>query len=737
MNVGNGEVIDACRKGGLGRFVNHSCDPNAETQKWLVRGELAIGLFALRDIPAGSEITFDYNFERYGDKPLRCLCSTPACRGTVGGGGLDAAAAAALSSGDEASDAEHDPEPIMVDAAGAADPALAAVLKAEVGLAPGETPLGSRKKAAAAPAKPKGADSDDEDYVDDVTAARVARAAAKAAATGARRAAADEYDSDDDSGDDAGNRRPRRARPGGAGGRSRRPGGGGGGGRRRPTAAASLVPRFKRRSEVDRRLEALVGHAGRIKADALDTVVVPLLRLFNLCDVGAAPAAPAAAAGPAPAEDTAGGRRRARLADLSLLLDAVLQTTAPSARRALTARGALRQLHAAALRCAAAPDGAPVLRKTLRAAASLPLDPASVHARSSAVGSFGDALRSLAGHGDADVRAAAGALLARYPPTMVMVGGGGDVGVLPSTLPPPPPPPPTVRPAAAPPPPPQPHPTAPSRWRDAAAEVADVLGAGGAGGPPPPSRKRPHEPPPRVASSVDLPPGIGDGPPARPAPNAPPPPPLLLGGGGGGAWSAPPHHHHHHPPHGHAPYSGPPAGWSAPAPPPPYHGSGGRDVPPPPPRGSPPQPPPPAARDPPAAATPAWGARAGWGAAPTMEAPAVSAPAAPSSCGGPLPDSWPAPNADFEAHVRSFVATLAAKYARPDHPLAMERGDADAIAVKAAATIVASEAKAAVAHAASGLGAKPIDRRRLEAKAGDFVRDSVRRFHEKRAGGLV
>ena len=67
----------------------------------------------------------------------------------------------------------------------------------------------------------------------------------------------------------------------------------------------------------------------------------------------------------------------------------------------------------------------------------------------------------------------------------------------------------------------------------------------------------------------------------------------------------------------------------------------------------------------------------------------------------------------------------------------MERVDADAIAVKAAATIVASEAKAAAAHAASGLGAKPIDRRRLEAKAGDFVRDSVRRFHEKRAGGLV
>ncbi len=55
-------------QGALGRFINHSCDPNCETQKWVVRGELAIGLYALKDIPAGVELTFDYNFERYGDK---------------------------------------------------------------------------------------------------------------------------------------------------------------------------------------------------------------------------------------------------------------------------------------------------------------------------------------------------------------------------------------------------------------------------------------------------------------------------------------------------------------------------------------------------------------------------------------------------------------------------------------------------------------------------------------------
>ncbi|PKA66785.1 Histone-lysine N-methyltransferase ASHH2 [Apostasia shenzhenica] len=50
MTLNGGEVIDACGKGNLGRFINHSCDPNCRTEKWMVKGEVCIGLFAIRDI---------------------------------------------------------------------------------------------------------------------------------------------------------------------------------------------------------------------------------------------------------------------------------------------------------------------------------------------------------------------------------------------------------------------------------------------------------------------------------------------------------------------------------------------------------------------------------------------------------------------------------------------------------------------------------------------------------------
>jgi SET domain-containing protein len=47
-------VLDAGRMGNEARFVNHSCDPNAELQKWSVQGHLRLGIFAIKHIAAGA-----------------------------------------------------------------------------------------------------------------------------------------------------------------------------------------------------------------------------------------------------------------------------------------------------------------------------------------------------------------------------------------------------------------------------------------------------------------------------------------------------------------------------------------------------------------------------------------------------------------------------------------------------------------------------------------------------------
>lgn len=48
MALKSNAIIDATKKGNISRFINHSCDPNAETQKWTVNGELASGSSAER-----------------------------------------------------------------------------------------------------------------------------------------------------------------------------------------------------------------------------------------------------------------------------------------------------------------------------------------------------------------------------------------------------------------------------------------------------------------------------------------------------------------------------------------------------------------------------------------------------------------------------------------------------------------------------------------------------------------
>lgn len=66
MSLDNNEYIDASRKANIGRFINHSCDPNCRIEKWTVLGEQRVGIFADKDIKKGTELSFDYSFVQYG-----------------------------------------------------------------------------------------------------------------------------------------------------------------------------------------------------------------------------------------------------------------------------------------------------------------------------------------------------------------------------------------------------------------------------------------------------------------------------------------------------------------------------------------------------------------------------------------------------------------------------------------------------------------------------------------------
>ncbi|RPB26813.1 SET domain-containing protein [Terfezia boudieri ATCC MYA-4762] len=85
MSLGKSEFIDATRKGGLGRFCNHSCNPNCYVDKWVVGDKLRMGIFAKRNLKAGEELVFDYNVDRYGADPQACYCGEPNCIGYIGG----------------------------------------------------------------------------------------------------------------------------------------------------------------------------------------------------------------------------------------------------------------------------------------------------------------------------------------------------------------------------------------------------------------------------------------------------------------------------------------------------------------------------------------------------------------------------------------------------------------------------------------------------------------------------
>lgn len=78
--LGEGEsVIDGDN---VAAFINHSCDPNCETDE--IDGR--VWIIAIRDIAPGEELTYDYNlYDGDDDDEAPCNCGARECRKTMYG----------------------------------------------------------------------------------------------------------------------------------------------------------------------------------------------------------------------------------------------------------------------------------------------------------------------------------------------------------------------------------------------------------------------------------------------------------------------------------------------------------------------------------------------------------------------------------------------------------------------------------------------------------------------------
>ncbi|GFY58525.1 histone-lysine N-methyltransferase SETDB1-B [Trichonephila inaurata madagascariensis] len=82
-------IMDAKSKGNIGRYLNHSCSPNVFVQNVFVKTHdlrfPEVAFFASNFIQAGTELTWDYNYEvgSVEGKVLYCYCDSRLCRGRL------------------------------------------------------------------------------------------------------------------------------------------------------------------------------------------------------------------------------------------------------------------------------------------------------------------------------------------------------------------------------------------------------------------------------------------------------------------------------------------------------------------------------------------------------------------------------------------------------------------------------------------------------------------------------
>ena len=72
-------AIDGSTRKNTARYINHSCDPNCETEQF---GRI-IWIVAIRDITAGEELTYNYGYG-IDEEPLEpCHCGAQNCCGYI------------------------------------------------------------------------------------------------------------------------------------------------------------------------------------------------------------------------------------------------------------------------------------------------------------------------------------------------------------------------------------------------------------------------------------------------------------------------------------------------------------------------------------------------------------------------------------------------------------------------------------------------------------------------------
>lgn len=77
FGIGDGSVVIDGH--GTAMFINHSCDPNCETDEKHGR----VWIRAIRHIESGEELTYDYNLYDGDEGDAFCNCGAKACRETM------------------------------------------------------------------------------------------------------------------------------------------------------------------------------------------------------------------------------------------------------------------------------------------------------------------------------------------------------------------------------------------------------------------------------------------------------------------------------------------------------------------------------------------------------------------------------------------------------------------------------------------------------------------------------